>query len=48
MTPSDKADALNWAIKKLKPEVGSDFLNGLRLRLLEDMRDAAEREVLNG
>lgn len=45
MNPHDAVDALNWAIKNLQPEVGSDYLNGLRLRLLEQMRDAAQREA---
>lgn len=45
MNPNDAVDALNWAIKKLQPEVGSDYINGLRLRLLEQMRDAAQREA---
>lgn len=46
VNPSDKADALNWAIREMRKHVGSDYLNGLRLRLLEDMRDKAEREAL--
>lgn len=46
MNPSDAADALNWAIKEMRKHVGSDYLNGLRLRLLEEMRDANEREAL--
>ena len=45
MNPSDAADALNWAIKEMQKHVGSDYLNGLRLRLLEEMRDKAEREA---
>lgn len=45
MNPSDAADALNWAIKEMRKHVGSDYLNGLRLRLLEEMRDIAEREA---
>lgn len=45
MNPSDAADALNWAIKEMRKHVGSDYLNGLRLRLLEEMRDAAQREA---
>ena len=48
MNPSDAADALNWAVKEMRKHVGSDYINGLRLRLLEEMRDAKEREVLNG
>ena len=46
MNPSDAADALNWAIKEMRKHVGSDYLDGLRLRLLEDMRNQAEREAL--
>lgn len=46
INPSDAADALNWAIKEMQKHVGSDYLNGLRLRLLEEMRDAKEREAL--
>jgi len=45
MNPSDAADALNWAIKEMRKHVGSDYINGLRLRLLEQMRDAAQREA---
>ena len=45
MNPHDAVDALNLAIKKLQQEASQDYINGLRLRLLEQMRDAAQKEA---